>query len=345
MKKWLVILAVAVIAAAIAFFSLGGKSQQEAAPADSTPSAAPAKKPTIAVVVKIGGIPWFNSMEDGIKQQAEKMGVDAFMVGPTSADPALQVRAIEDLIARKVDVIGVVPNDAEVLEPVLKKAREQGIKVITHESPNSQNIDYDFELITSKALGEAHAKLLAETTGCQGKYAVFVGGLNVPAHNAWADAAVDYLKTACPDMQQAAERFGVAESVDDSRNTTLDLLRAHPDLSGVMSFGSQGTIGAARAAQERGVAGKLKVMGLFSAGQGQRLVHDGAITGGFMWSPLEAGKAFVELGAELAAGKNIAELQSTPVLGDIKLEGKVIYADKPLSLDKTTVDELAKIGL
>ena len=50
-----------------------------------------------------------------------------------SARPApirrLQVRAIEDLIAQGVNVIGVVPNDAKVLEPVLQKAqgrRHQG---------------------------------------------------------------------------------------------------------------------------------------------------------------------------------------------------------------------------
>lgn len=98
-------------------------------------SAAFAEGPKVGVVVKIGGIPWFNAMEAGIKEQSKKLGVDGFMVGPTSADPALQVRAIEDLIAQKVDFIGVVPNDAKVLEPVLKKAQAAGIKVITHESP------------------------------------------------------------------------------------------------------------------------------------------------------------------------------------------------------------------
>lgn len=69
------------------------------------------EKLRMGVVVKIGGIPWFNAMEAGIKSEAEKRGIDAWMVGPTAADPALQVRAIEDLIAQKVDVIGVVPND------------------------------------------------------------------------------------------------------------------------------------------------------------------------------------------------------------------------------------------
>ena len=110
------------------------------------------------------------------------------MVGPTSADPALQVRAIEDLIAQGVNAIGVVPNDANVLEPVLKKARDAGIKVITHESPDQVNADWDFEMVSRVGFGEAHAKLFAEKMGGKGKYVVYVGSLTVPAHNAWADA-------------------------------------------------------------------------------------------------------------------------------------------------------------
>lgn len=304
-----------------------------------------ADKPTIAVVAKVGGIPWFNAMEKGIKEQGAELGVDAYMIGPTSADPALQVRAVEDLIARGVDVIGVVPNDAKVLEPVLKKARDQGIIVLTHESPDSENIDYDFEMISAQQLGEEHAKLLAKTTECKGSYAVFVGGLSVPAHNAWADAAVKWLSANCPDMKQAADRFGVAESVDDSRDTALDLIRANPDLAGIMSFGSQGTVGAARAVKERGLGGKVAVMGLFSPGQGRRLVHEGVITGGFQWSPLEAGKAFVALGDKLAKGEKVEDGADLPVLGPVKMDGKVLFASKPLELSKETVDGLAELGL
>lgn len=299
----------------------------------------------IGVVVKIGGIPWFNAMETGIQEKGKELGIDAFMIGPKDSDPALQVRAIEDLIARKVDVIGVVPNDAEVLEPVLKKARDAGIKVITHESTGSENKDFNFELVSSKDLGEAHAKLFAEKTGCKGGYAVFVGGLTVPAHNAWADAAVDYLKASCPDMKQVADRFGVAESVDDSRSTTLDLIRANEDLAGVLAFGSQGPIGAARAVEERNLIGKVHVVGLFSAGQGQKLVHSGAITGGYVWSPLEAGKAFVELGKALVEGTDVSDGADLPVLGPIKLDGANIFANKPLELSKKTVDGLADLGL
>ncbi len=116
-------------------------------------SAQAADKLKMGVVVKIGGIPWFNAMEAGIKSESAKRGIDAWMVGPTAADPALQVRAIEDLIAQKVDIIGVVPNDARVLEPVLKRAQEAGIKVIVHESPGQKYADWDLSWWTPRSTG------------------------------------------------------------------------------------------------------------------------------------------------------------------------------------------------
>ena len=81
----------------------------------SLPVLAADTKPQIGVVVKIGGIPWFNAMEVGIKKAAPEVGADAWMVGPTQADAAQQVRAVEDLIARKVNVIAVPPSTTWLL--------------------------------------------------------------------------------------------------------------------------------------------------------------------------------------------------------------------------------------
>ncbi|NIO45975.1 MAG: substrate-binding domain-containing protein, partial [Planctomycetales bacterium] len=83
----------------------------------------------IATVVKVGGIPWFNRMEEGVHQAAKQLGVDAYLIGPTQADEAQQVRMVEDLISKGVDAICVVPNDSRSLEPVFAKAKAAGIKV------------------------------------------------------------------------------------------------------------------------------------------------------------------------------------------------------------------------
>ena len=47
-------------------------------------------KPTMGVVVKIGGIPWFNAMEVGIKEQGAALGVDAYMIGPYDLSGSLK---------------------------------------------------------------------------------------------------------------------------------------------------------------------------------------------------------------------------------------------------------------
>ncbi|HIC80272.1 MAG TPA: autoinducer 2 ABC transporter substrate-binding protein [Kiloniellaceae bacterium] len=325
-------------AAAVAFAMAGMAAAGSVAAAD---------KPKMGVVVKIGGIPWFNAMEVGIKQRAEELGMDAFMIGPTSADPALQVRAIEDLIAQGVDAIGVVPNDAEVLEPVLAKARAQGTKVITHESPDQKNVDWNFELASANGFGEAHADLLAEKMGGKGDYAVFVGSLTVPLHNAWADAAIAHIKANYPDMNLIGERHGVAESADDSRKTALDLTSANPDLKGFLAFGSQGPIGAGRAIEERRKVGDIHVLGPFSPGQGQKLIKSDAISGSFMWNPMEAGRVFVTMADLLVKGEEITAGMEIEGLGTVNPEpgSTNIIVDQLVTINKDTVDELAAMGL
>jgi len=309
--------------------------------------AAAGKDVKVGVVVKIGGIPWFNAMENGIKEEGGKAGDDAFMIGPTSADPALQVRAIEDLIAQGVNVIGVVPNDAAVIEPVLQKARDAGIKVITHESPDQKNADWDFEMVSAQGYGEAHAEMLAKLMGGKGKYVVYVGSLTVPLHNLWADFAIKYLKDKYPDMQMVGDRFGVAESVDDSRKTALDALAANPDLGGFLTFGSQGPIGAGRALEEQHLCDKVPLVGSFSPGQGQALLKSGCIDGGYMWNPMEAGRVFVRIADLLAGGGEVKDGMTIEGLGvvhpDFKEGNIIVDALQPITVD--TVDGLAKMGL
>lgn len=301
----------------------------------------------MGVVVKIGGIPWFNAMEEGIKKEAAKEGVDAWQIGPTAADPALQVRAIEDLIAQKVDVIGVVPNDAKVLEPVLEKAQKAGIKVIVHESPNQKFANWDFELVDAKQHGINHMKKLAECMKGEGKYVAYVGNLTVPLHNLWADSAIEYQRANYPKMTLVADKFGVAESLDDTMRTTKDQMSKNKDLKGVIAFGSQGPIGAGRAVMQRNKTNDICVVGPFSPGQGESLVMNGAIDGGYIWNPMTAGEVFVRVAKMLMKGEEIKDGMTIEGMGQVKVDttGHNILGNKVESEDKDNIKNLVKMGL
>ena len=89
-------------------------------------------------------IPWFKSrwikVQQAAKDPCECVSGRAFHAGSGSAG-----KIIEDLIAKKADAITVVPNDDDqALEPVFKKAREQGIIVLTHEAPDGHNADWGY---------------------------------------------------------------------------------------------------------------------------------------------------------------------------------------------------------
>lgn len=137
-------------------------------------------------VPKAVGLNWFNRMEEGVQKFGDdEKGISAFQQGPSKFDAALQVQVIEDLIARKVDALNVVPYQADSLEPVLKKAREQGIVVVSHEATNLTNIDYDVEAFDNPAYGRFLMDQLAEGMGGKGQYAVFVGSLSTTTHVTW----------------------------------------------------------------------------------------------------------------------------------------------------------------
>ena len=105
----------------------------------------------LATVVKISGINWFNYMETGVKKFGKDTGNKTVQLGPPTTDSAQQIQIVEDLIAKKVDAVCVVPFQPPAIEPVLKKAMDKHIVVITHEDSNIKNANYNIHLTTSLA--------------------------------------------------------------------------------------------------------------------------------------------------------------------------------------------------
>jgi simple sugar transport system substrate-binding protein len=306
-----------------------------------------AANPTMVTVVKIAGIPWFNALEKGIKKGAKDFNIDATMVGPANVDPAQQVKLLEDLIAKKVTVIGLVPLDVKVCEPVLKRAQAAGIKVITHEGPEQEGRDWNVELIDSVRFGEVQMQRLAKDMADSGDYVVYVGTLTTPLHNKWADAAIAYQKKNYPKMKLVADRFPGADEIDSSYKTTLDVIKAYPNLKGIVAFGSNGPIGAGNAVREKRLGKKIAVVGTVLPSQAKDLIADGIIREGFLWNPTDAGYAMVAVARLMLDGKPIKDGVDIPGLGkaSVDVPGKLIKVDKIMRINNDTIAGLIASGL
>ncbi len=306
-----------------------------------------ATEPTMVTVVKIAGIPWFNAVEKGILKGGKEFKIDASMVGPANVDPAQQVKLLEDQIAKKVTVIGLVPLDVKVCEPVLKRAQAAGIKVITHEGPEQEGRDWNVELIDSKLFGEVQMQRLAKAMDESGDYVVYVGTLTTPLHNKWADAAIAYQKEHYPKMKLAADRYPGADEIDTAYKTTLDVIKAYPQLKGIVAFGSNGPIGAGNAVREKRLGKKIAVVGTVLPSQAKDLIADGIIREGFLWNPTDAGYAMVAVARLLLDGTPIKDGIDIPGLGkaSVDVPGKLIKVDKIMRINNDTIAGLIAQGL
>ena len=292
----------------------------------------------IVTVVKITGIPWFNRLEEGVKAAATDLDINAYQVGPADADPAQQVKMIEDLISKKVDAICVTPNDATALEPVFKKAREQGILILTHESPDQKGKDVDIELIDNIAFAQRTWDMLVEGMGTSGKYAIFVGGLTVPLHNLWADEGIKYAKAKYPNLELVTSRIPCGEDQELSKQKTLELLKTYPDLKGIVGYGSLGPPGAAQALKEKGLAGKVTVVGTVIPGHAAPYLKEGSLTKGILWDPKDAGYALNWVAKYMLDGGDLKALKEIPGIGAVSVNGDIIGVNAMVDITKENVD-------
>eukprot|EP01030_Chromulinospumella_sphaerica_P024999 gene24999-25113_t len=89
----------------------------------------------IALVVKSLGNGFFDAANQGAQEAAKELkNVEIIYTGPAKATAEGQIEIVNSLIAQKVSAIVISANDPDALAPVLKRAMDRGIKVLSFDS-------------------------------------------------------------------------------------------------------------------------------------------------------------------------------------------------------------------
>ena len=298
----------------------------------------------IATVVKLTGVAWFNRMEEGVDKFAEDTGNDAFQVGPQKADAALQVQIIEDLIAQKVDAITVVPFSAEALEPVLKKARDAGIVVITHEADGFENTDFNIEAFDNYEYGEFLMDNLAKSMGEKGEYMTAVGSLTSKSHMQWEEGAVKHQEENYPNMKAVARQIETNDDLATASEKFRETIKAYPNITGFQGSAGNDAAGAALASEELGLTGKVNIVGTSVPSASEQYLESGAISSIAFWDPADAAYVMNKLAVMVLDGKK-DEIKDGLDLGvdgynDIKVvNNKYLFGNAWVSVTKDNVKD------
>ncbi|ERI14538.1 autoinducer 2 ABC transporter substrate-binding protein [Brucella intermedia] len=278
-----------------------------------------ADKPTIVTVVKVTGENWFTRMNEGVDAYGkDNANVSASQVGPAKADAAQQTRIIEDLVAKNVSAIAVVPMDPSALEGVLRRASQRGIKVITHEGDSLVNTDVDIEAFDNKAFGARINEKLAECMGKSGKWTSFVGSLGSLTHNQWVDAGAENAKQ-YPDMELVAEKNESFNDANRAYEKAKEILRKYPDIKGFQGSSAIDVIGIGRAVEEAGLQDKTCVFGLGLPKDTGPYLESGAVDQIFFWDPKDAGYVMNKVSDLVLKGEEIKDGMDLGVPGYEKM--------------------------
>lgn len=301
----------------------------------------------IALVVKALGIGFFEAAAEGAEEAAAELGnVEIIYTGPTSTTAEGQIEVINALIAQGVDAIAVSANDPDALVPVLQRAMQRGIVVISWDSGVAEEGRMLHLAPSSDALiGRTIIQLAADHLPDGGQVALLSATATSANQNTWI-AEMNAVMGEYPGIELVATVYG-DDLADRSYREAVGLMQTYPDLDAIIAPTSVGIVAAAQAVVDQDMVGQVNVTGLGLPSEMAGAIESGASQSFAIWNPIDLGYAAAMLSYNLATEAATAEAgASIPMgrMGDLDLDDTTSGAMAlPFTYDASNIEQFREI--
>jgi ribose transport system substrate-binding protein len=267
---------------------------------------------TVALVTINQQALFFNQINDGAKQAADKAGAKLVIFNANNV-AAAQNSAIEDYIAQKVDGIVLIAIDVNGVKPAVTAAKNAGIPVVAIDARIPDGDNAAFIGVDNKGAGEQIGKYFADYAknkmGGSAKVGI-VGALNSFIQNQRLDG-----------FKAAAQGEGVkfldtvdGQNIQDVALTAAEnLMTANPDMNALYATGEPALVGAISAVTSQQGTGKVKVFGWDLTAQAIKGIDEGWIVAVVQQDPFQEGVAGVETVLKIKKGETVNPSIDIPV--------------------------------
>ncbi|MDH2313602.1 rhamnose ABC transporter substrate-binding protein [Methylobacterium brachiatum] len=301
----------------------------------------------IALVAKSLGNRFFEAAAKGAEEVAKQLGdVRIIYTGPTTTTAEGQIEVINALISQKVDAIAISANDKDAVVPVLKRALQRGIKVISWDSAvAAEGRLLHLNPSSDPLIGAMLAKLAAQALpDGRGKIAILSATPTSTNQNTWIAEMKAALRDH-PGIDLVATVYGDDLS-DKSYRETQGLLRVHPDVKVIVAPTSVGITAAVQAVKDAGKVGQVYVTGLGLPSEMAGAVHAGVTKSFAIWNPIDLGYATAYLAYDLVKGAKATPAAELPMgrVGTLTVgaDGSGAMAE-PAVFDSANIDRFADL--
>lgn len=199
---------------------------------------------------------------DAFIARAKQLGADVSVQSADGQD-ATQVRQCENLLTSGVDVLVIVPHNAEVMASAVNSAKGQGIPVLSYDRL-IRNSDVDLYIsFDNRRVGQLQAKYLLDHAP-KGNYILIGGSPTDNNAHMVRDGQMDVLKPAIDrgDIKIVADQWAKDWLPSEAlRHTENALTQANNNVVAVVASNDSTAGGAIQALQEQKLAGKVFVSG------------------------------------------------------------------------------------
>jgi rhamnose transport system substrate-binding protein len=286
---WLVLVVLMIVSVSTLVFASGSEDKEKEGVYD------------IVIMPKLVGVGYYNAVKEGIDDAEEELpDVSIRWMGPTDAKVEDQIEMIENIIPTKPDLIAVASNDPVAISPVLKKAKDQGIAVMSWDGDTNFR-DFFVNLVNYDEFGEALVESLVKDIGEKADIAIITTTFTAPNQVRWIEEIKRVISESYPGLNVLDIR-PAGESTEKAHQIAQDYIKTFPTLKGMIVLGVPNVPGAVDALKEAGKVGDIWVVGNALPSMMREYLKEGSVHYVPLWSAPDHGYLTVYAAYHLLEG-------------------------------------------
>ncbi|WP_241657230.1 sugar-binding protein [Halobacillus salinus] len=252
---------------------------------------------------------YWRLIEKGARKAEQEENITLEYNGPAKSDMADHIEWIEKAIASRVDGIITQGLQDELFRPVINKAIDKGIPVITidTDAPSSERSAYvgtdNYE--AGFLAGEA----LIEDTNGQAKVGIITGSFDAENMQLRVQGFNDALKKA-PGIEVLDTKSSDIKRIQAAQKTN-QMMAEHPEINAFFGTSALDSFGIVSTLQQRGWQDDFYIIGFDTLPETIDLIEEGKVDATVVQHPFEMGYESVKKLKELSQNKPVGAINHT----------------------------------
>lgn len=257
---------------------------------------------------------FWDDVRKGATKAANDFNVAVEFNSPRFTNLEEELRYLNIAIASNVDGIATHVLDENSFTPVINKAVENNIPVVTVESDAKSSKRSAYIGNNNYQVGSVGGKMVADATSGNAKVAIILNGYTPGMGNVSQNLRVIGFKDAVKNYNIDVEAVRVSEmGIFSAGEITNELITNNPQINTIFCTNPRDTLGATQMVVDLNKVGKITIVGYGNHEEIVRYIEKGVVYGSVASNPADMGYKCIKALVELRKSKRTSIYEDTGV--------------------------------